>query len=292
MTYLAYANTRRGFATPYSEAAVGRVISLTPGEIYLHDHPELGGSLYDVHRDGTGRHFSSYRRPMLNIRPKVTSWLGATGSAVWALNADLHIVDWLAALNIQVDVVTDHDLDREGEALLRAYNLVLTGTHPEYTSRKMFDALESHVQAGGSIFYLGENGFYHRVEFDPEGSGIVEVRRQGGSWKAPLPEQRFQASGRLGGGWADLMRPVEDLFGVLCVAEGFERSSYYRRHPVSWTPPFDKLFKGADEEIVGDFGLIGGAAAGLEVDRVVSGTTLDARVTVLASKDMGRASRC
>jgi len=44
--------------------------------------------------------------------------------------ADTHLLDWLTAKGIGFDFVTDHDLDREGDALLRPYHAVVTGSHP------------------------------------------------------------------------------------------------------------------------------------------------------------------
>ena len=44
---------------------------------------------------------------------------------------------------IEYDVVTDHDLHREGVALLAPYKVVLTGTHPEYHTEHTLDALQS-----------------------------------------------------------------------------------------------------------------------------------------------------
>lgn len=79
---------------------------------------------------------------------------------LWQFPADLHLIDWLNALNHQYDVVTDDDLDREGVDLLRAYNVVVTGSHPEYYSSSMLDAPESYVQDGGRLMYMGGNGFY------------------------------------------------------------------------------------------------------------------------------------
>ena len=47
------------------------------------------------------------------------------------------------------DIITDHDLHAEGQDLLRPYNVVLTGSHPEYWSLEMLDALDGYQRQGG-----------------------------------------------------------------------------------------------------------------------------------------------
>ena len=74
----------------------------------------------------------SWRRPILTMRPKYRH----TYARAWQFTADLHLVDWLDAKGIDVDVFTDEDLHREGADLLRRYRAVLTGSHPEYCSAR------------------------------------------------------------------------------------------------------------------------------------------------------------
>ena len=43
-------------------------------------------------------------------------------------------------------------------------------------------AVESYLAAGGRLAYLGANGFYWRVAFDPDRPWVMELRRgQAGS---------------------------------------------------------------------------------------------------------------
>ena len=44
--------------------------------------------------------------------------------------------------------MTDEDLHGEGAALIEDYRVVLTGTHPEYVSWEILDALEAYRKAG------------------------------------------------------------------------------------------------------------------------------------------------
>ena len=82
------------------------------------------------------------------MRPKYRHWLSPS---LWQLNGDLHLTDWLEEKNIEFDVHTDEDLHREGVGLLNRYQVVLTGSHPEYTSEKMYAA--SAPQTAQSLLY-------------------------------------------------------------------------------------------------------------------------------------------
>jgi N,N-dimethylformamidase len=71
---------------------------------------------------------------------------------------DLCLIDWLDAQGVAYDVVSDHDLHEMGAALLAPYRLVMTGSHPEYFTLEMLQALEAHLGAGGRLMYMGGNG--------------------------------------------------------------------------------------------------------------------------------------
>ena len=94
-SYLAYANDHNHLDGEKSEMLMGRLLVYQPGDLYLQEHRELGYSLYDSHADGSGVCYSSALRPILNLRPKHASWLGAHGSGLWQFNADTHLIDWL-----------------------------------------------------------------------------------------------------------------------------------------------------------------------------------------------------
>ena len=74
-------------------------------------------------------------------------------------------------------------------------------------------------------------------------------------------------NGWKGGLWRTQGRTPQSLVGGGMKVQGFDRSSYYRRQPDSYEPETAFIFEGDDEEIVGDFGLLGGGASGMEIDR-------------------------
>ncbi|GAA3315819.1 N,N-dimethylformamidase beta subunit family domain-containing protein [Arthrobacter ramosus] len=150
-TYLAYANDRIAFEAE--------------------DHPESGRSCYEIHNDGSGVVFGSVRKPILTLQPKHGAWFQAEG--VWGLPADLCIVHWLEVEDCDFDAITDEDLDREGYDLLRDYQVVITGSHPEHVTRNEL------------------SGFYATISFDPEQRHLMELRRSDcGTRPPPIPVWR------------------------------------------------------------------------------------------------------
>jgi len=268
-SYQAYANEHLAFDAALAELVHDHVPVFGPNDVYLAAHRELGGSLYDRHSDGSGIFTSSRRRPILNMRPKYQSWLGGTGSGLWQLNADTHLIAWLEHEGIKADFITDEDLDREGTSALFPYRCVMLATHAEYFSTRMRDALDEYAAAAGRIMSMGANGLYWRIAYHPDGSGTIEVRRceVGNGWITAPGESYHEFTGEYGGLWRRLGRPPQQTIGVGFIGQGFDTSSFYRRLSDSHDPRAAFIFEGVTDEIIGDFGLIGGGAAGIELDR-------------------------
>ncbi len=118
--------------------------------------------------------------------------------------------------------------------------------------------------------YLGGNGFYWRVAFHDVLPGVMEVRRgEDGTrpWVADPGEYYMAFNGEYGGLWRRNGRPPNTLVGVGFTAQGFDLATYYRRMPGSRDPRAGFIFAGVGDEIIGDFGLGFGGAAGQEIDR-------------------------
>jgi N,N-dimethylformamidase len=270
-SYMAYANEHMGTNAGLIELLSGRLPTLDRNTLFLAEHREYGASCYDSHADGSGVCYSSRLRPILTMRPKHISPLGGHGSSLWQFNADTHITDWLEAMRYEFDVITDEDLHYEGFELLKPYTVILSGSHPEYHSLPMWDAMKAYQHNGGRLMYLGANGWYWRIAFHPEVPGVIEVRRaEGGirTWAAEPGEYYHSFTGEYGGLWRRQGRPPQVIVGTGFTAQGFDISAPYRRLPDSFNPRVAFIFAGVGEdEIIGDFGLIGGGAAGLEIDR-------------------------
>jgi N,N-dimethylformamidase len=259
VTYLAYANYRRRMSPGPSELTMGALPTVDMTDVLLAEHPEFGSSTYDVHRDGFGVGHASARRPLFNMRP--------TGR-FWNFSMDLCLIDWLEAQGVAYDVISEHELQERGVELLTPYRAVLTPSHPEYFSLEMLQALEGYLGAGGRFMYLGGNGFYWRVSFDPGHPGLIELRRSEDGTRAwaEQPGQYYHATGEYGGLWRRIGRPPNALVGVGFIAQGFDASTHYRRTPASRDPRAAFLFADIEEDVIGDFGAWGGGAAGLEID--------------------------
>ena len=141
------------------------------------------------------------------------------GSGARHFPADTHLIDWLTVKGFAFDVITDHDLDREGAALLRPYRAVVTGSHPEYHTRNTLDALQNYIDGGGRLAYLGGNGFYWRIATSPAIPDVLEIRRaEGGirAWAAEPCEYFHALDGGYGGLWRRNGRPPQ----MLCLHQG------------------------------------------------------------------------
>ena len=261
-TYTVYLNNKGRFLSSATEMYHGRVTVMDEIDSLLFQHPGMGLSTYDRHSDGTGVAYSSRHRPVHNFRP--------TGRH-WNFNLDLFIVDWLEHLGGDYDVITEEQLHQEGMDLLAPYNVVLTGSHPEYDSVEMLDALQAYLRRGGRLMYMGGNGFYWRIAHHPTRAGVIEVRRaEGGvrAWDALPGEYYHSFSGEYGGLWRRNSRAPQELVGVGFISQGFDKCSYYRRTEAADDPRASWMFKGVEGELIGDFGILQGGAAGLEIDAV------------------------
>ncbi|MGE3772847.1 MAG: N,N-dimethylformamidase beta subunit family domain-containing protein [Gammaproteobacteria bacterium] len=267
-SYLAYANSQVLQNAAGGQCVMGVLTTLDDLDLELNVTPEHGLSTYDYHRDGRGVAYTSWRRPILNLRPDYRHEFGA----VWQFPADLHLVDWLTVKGFAFDVITDHDLHVEGAALLRRYAVVISPSHAEYTSVQMLDAYEQYFASGGRGMYLGANGFYWIASQHPEKPWLIEVRKgESGdqAWRARPGELHHSTTGERGGIWRHRARPPQKLWGTGYTAHGLEVSAGYCQLPDARDPRLAWIVEGIDaSEVIGDFGLVNGGAAGLEMDRI------------------------
>ena len=271
LTYLAYANERMDYSPGLAALmASPRPLNRDPRDLYLVDHPELSSSLYDFHRDGSGFIYASRLRPITNLRPKYRKW---RKGGPRHLASDLYLVDWLEHKGFSCDIITDEDLHAEGLELLREYRVLLTGTHPEYTTDAMLSALEQYLGQWGRLMYLGGNGFYWVTGISGEKPHVLEVRRgHAGSrtWESAPGEVHHSTTGEMGGLWRHRGKAPNKLVGVGLSCMGWSTESPgYARTSAGCDPRAAFIFEGVGKrEIIGDFGLAMGGAAGDELDRL------------------------
>jgi N,N-dimethylformamidase len=285
LTYLAYANNARGnFPGPLAQR-----VKEWGG--YPHN-PDVvrafGLSTYNNHVDGSGIHLSSRLRPVLTMRPGYLTFFDEHGSGLRHFSADSHLTNWLREKDFGFDVATDEDLDDQGVEALKHYDVVLTGSHPEYHTRRMLDAILAYRAAGGRLMYLGGNGFYWKIARPASMPHMLEIRRAEGGmrvWASEPGEYYHQLDGEYGGMWRRNGLPPQAVAGVGFTAEGDFKGTHYVRAPASFTPEFEWLFDGviaSAGEPIGDYGLSGGGAAGFEIDQSAADLGTSAFVSVVA----------
>jgi len=274
ISYMAYANEHLANNAGGAELLVYRVPIMQQQNMFLSEHREYGGSIYDTHTDGSGLCLSSRLRPILSIRPKYDHFLA---QAPWQYPADLHMIYWLEKMGYEYDVITDEDVTYDGLARLENYNVVISGSHPEHNSGPQLDARHNYMQRGGRFMYMGADGWYwvhsYHPAYDGMGRGVVtEMRRcESGirTWRADPGEYYHQGTGELGGMWRFRGRYLHTIAGTGMSSEGFDISTYYSRTPESNDARVAWAFEGITyDEKLGNFGLVGGGAAGTELDIV------------------------
>jgi N,N-dimethylformamidase len=220
-------------------------------------------SLYDVHNDETGVSLASFHRPLATIRD---DYLYPLCGAPHLLPVDLHLLRFLAAQGMRVDLITDAELDRDGVACLAGTRGLITGSHPEYWTEGMLDAVEAFQESGGHLAYLGGNGFYWVTAREGH---TIEVRRGARgirTWSSEPGEAHLAMTGEPGGLWRDRGRAEHRLLGVGMAAMGFSKAQPYRRTPQSHAADLAWLFDGVGDAPIGAAGAVLGGAGGYEID--------------------------
>ncbi|KAH7250799.1 hypothetical protein MRS44_000059 [Fusarium solani] len=273
-TYLAYANEHMYDESKPTRISFPEGIQLVTSDNYhkMVRRHDLGLSIYDIHSDGSGVVYSTTKRPILNVRPDYIHW---GFQRPREFSADLLMVGFLEKhFGDGYDILTDHDLHLRGRAALAQYDVVISGSHPEYPSFEALDAYEGHAQNGGSLIYAGGNGFYWKSVTDPKRPHRMEVRRAdvgARTHQNPAGERHHALNGELGGLWRSLGRSPNELWGIGSCASGKGPGRpFIPTEEALNNPSLAWLWKGLNEEskrLLGTKGLAGGAS-GDELDRL------------------------
>ncbi|MFI5428869.1 N,N-dimethylformamidase beta subunit family domain-containing protein [Aeromicrobium sp. UC242_57] len=266
-TYLAYANEAL-FSGLDASAMTDQDVSISAEDLAHVGDTSFGLSMYDHHTDGSGVMLSAGRRHIVNMRRGYRMWLLNAGRA---FSADMYLIEWCARRGIDVDVITDQELHARGAAYIADYSAVISGSHPEYTSEEMLDALTEYRDNGGGLMYLGGNGWYWVTGVLSDDPLVVEIRRGMAGvrcWESYPGEVSLMSTGLPGGLWRHRGRAPQALAGVGFAAQGWGRSEPYDRLEVASAPEHAWIFDKVDEDPIGAYGAVMGGAAGDEVDRV------------------------
>jgi N,N-dimethylformamidase len=221
-------------------------------------------SLYDYHSDRSGVSICSYRKPKATLRDDYRYPLCGCPHN---LPVDLNLLRFCHRNDIAFDLTTDHQLHHEAADCLSGYSAVVSGSHPEYMSVEMEEALRGFVARGGSIAYLGGNGFSGTVAFKDD---LMELRRSpleaGRTWDGPVAEQALSITNEPGGNLRNRGRGEFSLIGGAISLMGFDGARPFTRTSESFGPDCAWLFEDVQEDTFGREGMVLGAAAGYEVD--------------------------
>ena len=246
---------------------------------------EYGLSTYNYHSDGSGICHASHRRPLFNLRPGYITFGGSNTpcSGLRHFQADSHLISWLHNKKLDYDIVTDEQLHDDGYKAIKKYKTLITGSHPEYHTKETLDALHDFRDNGGSLNYLGGNGFYWRIAVHKENKSLLEIRRpEGGirAWASKPGESYNAFDGTYGGLWRRSGRAPQELVGI-----GFTAQGNFYGHPYErkcFDSKFDWIFEGIKDNKIGDFGFSGNGAAGFELDHIDSDLTSKKDIILLA----------
>jgi N,N-dimethylformamidase len=221
-------------------------------------------SLYDYHTDTSGVSICSYRKPKATLRD---DYLYPLCGCPHNLPVDLNLLRFCHINDIAFDLITDHQLHHEVADCLSGYSAVMTGSHPEYMSVEMEEALRGFVANGGSIAYLGGNGFAGTVAFQDD---LMELRRSpleaGRTWDGVVAEQVLSITNEPGGYLRNRGRGEFSLVGGAISLMGFDGARPFTRTEESFEPDCAWLFEDVQEDTFGREGMVLGGAAGYEVD--------------------------
>jgi hypothetical protein len=81
---------------------------------------------------------------------------------------DLAFIAWLNRTGKTADFLSDDDLEAvgSGDALRRAYDLVVFPGHEEYVTTRAYDVVQRYRDLGGNLMFLAANNFFWRVRRD------------------------------------------------------------------------------------------------------------------------------
>ena len=281
-TYSIYGNHAR---VDYKDSWLNRIKEWNAYPYNPANYKEYGLSTYNYHSDGAGICHASHRRPLFNLRPGYITFGGSKSpcSGLRHFQADSHLISWLHNKELDYEIVTDEQLHEDGYKAIKNYKTIITGTHPEYHTKETLDALTDFRNNGGSLNYLGGNGFYWRIAIHKENKSLLEIRRpEGGirAWASEPGEAYNAFDGTYGGLWRRSGRAPQELVGIGFTAQGnFYGHAYERK---CFDPKFDWIFKGIKDNKLGDFGFSGNGAAGFELDHIDSHLTSIKDITLLA----------
>lgn len=252
-SYLAYANISLGVTAkgnyPGHNWNEADLAFLSENIVYA------TGGVYNTHVDGRNFAYGSRKRPDIHMKP---------GAMTYNFAQDMHVVAFLEHHKIDYDVITDELVDREGIDLLNQYQAIISSTHPEYITQKIYHAIATYTEQGGRFMYIGGNGYFFSVATHPTLPGVMESRNFFDT------ADRYLINGQRGGLLIETGLHTGPIFGNELSGMIFNGSSPYRKLDDAKNPRASWIFEGTSEgDIFGKYGVdrSQGGAAGFEIDK-------------------------
>jgi hypothetical protein len=137
-------------------------------------------------------------------------------AACHVASAEWRLLGWLEREGFDYDLYADVQL-HSGALDLDAYRVVILGPHPEYWSRRMYQAVKAWVfERGGRLVYFGGNGINCEVDLI-DGHTCVYLNEDARALRDPVREfeSRFHQRGE---SEASLLGVVYDDRGIMTAA--------------------------------------------------------------------------
>lgn len=150
------------------EGAIGVLSAQRPFTPAIIAMPPDGPRLMNAGRRGLGQRPRT-DNPDFWREHRLSPYDGAAGF----LNKwEHHFVAWAEGEGIELDYLTDHDLEAD-PAALEGYGAVLAVGHSEYWSAPQRDQVERFVDAGGKLAVFSGNTCYWKVRWQDEGRTLI-----------------------------------------------------------------------------------------------------------------------
>lgn len=184
--------------------------------------------------------------------------------------AEWRLLGWLERENFAYDLYSETQLDA-GIVDLAAYRVLILSTHPEYWTRRMYDAVKQWVfQGKGRLMYLGGNGLNCEVEIRPDASMVVLNGKVKSLWAQGIgAESRF----------AKRQESEANLLGVVFTPAGIMTGAPYRVVDASHWAFADTGLRNGD--LFGERSLhmrCPGGASGHETDKISASSPANVRL--------------
>jgi hypothetical protein len=129
-------------------------------------------NLLDANGDGWGDSWIVSRPGTVDLRRPYLDFGLSSRYGDW----DLGFLSWLRRTGKQVDYLADDDLAaaRSGDALRRAYGLLVFPGHEEYVTAHAYDVVQRYRDRGGRLMFLSANNFLWKVR--REGQLLRRIR--------------------------------------------------------------------------------------------------------------------